>query len=127
MAANGEHPAGGREGDHANLLVNLPSGFRSPFGAFNPDLESWDIYAERMELFFTYNDIPEGKWVSALLSEVGATTYGLIRNLSYPDAPNTKTFADLVKMVKDHLYPKPLEITERYKFHQRKQKVFKSS
>ena len=50
----------------------------------------------------------------------GPTTYQLIRNLIAPDKPTDKTFAQLVKLVKDHHpHPRPSSIVARKNFHER--------
>ena len=58
---------------------------------------------------------------ATFLTVIGSSTYALLSNLLAPDKPATKSYADLVTAVKDHLNPKPLTIAERYRFHQRKQ------
>ena len=60
--------------------------------------------------------------MATLLTVVGAKTYALIKDLVAPNKPATKTFEELVKILEDHLNPKPLVISERFKFHQRNQK-----
>ena len=71
--------------------------------------------------FFTVNDVPETKKVPALLSLIGGKTYKLLKNLVAPDAPNEKTYQELVDALKAHFSPKPLQIAERYRFHKRTQ------
>ena len=62
---------------------------------FCPDSESSTAYVERVELFFTANDIPAEKKVPVFLSVVGGTTYGLLRNLLAPASPKDKSFNTL--------------------------------
>ena len=51
-------------------------------GEFNPTREDWTSYDERLELYFTANDIvAEKKQQAILLSVCGAETYRLIRDL----------------------------------------------
>ncbi len=52
---------------------------------------------------------------------VGAKTYALLSNLLAPEKPSTKTYDELVAVVKAHLDPKPLIIAERFRFYQRNQ------
>ena len=47
----------------------------------------------------------------------------MLRNLVSPAKPATKTFKDLVDVLKKHLNPTPILIAERYKFYKRNQKV----
>ena len=80
---------------------------------FNHDSESFAAYVERVELFFTANDIPAEKKVPVFLSVVGGTTYGLLRNLLAPASPKDKSFKEIVDTLKAHFEPKPLVIAER--------------
>lgn len=50
------------------------------------------------------------------------TTYQLIRNLVSPDKLTDRTFAELVKLVKDHHQPPPSSIVARKDFHTRVRK-----
>ena len=83
--------------------------------------EDFDCYIERMEQYFIANDVPEAKKVATFLSAIGAKAYELLHNLVAPDSPKDKRFNDLVKTLRAHLKPKPLVITERFKFHKRMQ------
>ena len=69
---------------------------------------------ERVELFFTANNIPAEKKVPVFLSIVGGTTYGLLRNLLAPANPKDKSFKEIVDMLKAYFEPKPLVIAERF-------------
>lgn len=88
---------------------------------FRVDEEAWDSYIERFELFISSNDIKEDKKVSIFLTTVGVKTYSLLRDLCSPAKPATKKFEELTAIIKEHLYPKPNIIAERYKFSQRNQ------
>ena len=91
-------------------------------GAFDPQVEDWTCYTERLENYFVANKIDAeaaDQRRAILLSVCGPTTYQLIRNLVQPDAPTTKSYAALVKLVKDHLSPKPSSIVARKNFHTR--------
>ena len=52
-----------------------------------------------------------------LLSGCGIATYRWIKNLTAPDKPIDKSFADLVKLVGDHYNPIPSVIVERFRFN----------
>ena len=67
-------------------------------------------------------EIPDGRKVPALLALMGGKTYSLLRNLTSPDDPATKGFDAIVKLLDNHLSPKPLVIAERFRFHKRDQK-----
>ena len=50
-----------------------------------------------------------------------ASTYQLIRDLLAPDRPNTKSFKEIVILVKEHHQPAPSFIVQRYNFNMRNQ------
>ena len=80
--------------------------------------EVWIEYVERMEMYFTANDIDDGgKKRAIFLSTAGPKVYGLIRNLLSPAKPNSKSFDELTKLVTDHMNPTPSIIVERFKFN----------
>lgn len=56
------------------------------------------------------------------MSIIGPTTYGVLKNLVQPDLPKEKRYKDLVKILLGHYMPKPLKISERFKFNKRNQK-----
>ena len=93
---------------------------------FDPETETISSYIERLEMFFTANDIAEAKQVSVLLTVVGKTTFSLLRNLLSPDLPKDKAYKDLVAALKGHFEPKPLVIAERFNFYQRRQQPSES-
>ena len=56
---------------------------------FHPSNEDWISYTERVQHYFTANDVTvEEKKRSILLSNCGATTYKLIRSLVDADRLN---------------------------------------
>ena len=67
---------------------------------FDPENEEWSAYVERMELFFEAHDVEDEKQVATLLSSVGASTYGLLRNLVQPLKPKDKDKQDSRHCVK---------------------------
>ena len=88
--------------------------------AFDPQVEDWTCHTKRLQNDFVANKIgteATEQRRAILLSVCGPTTYQLIRNLVQPDAPTDKSYADLVKLVKKHLSPKPSSIVARKQFH----------
>ena len=84
----------------------------------DPEQEEWGSYIERLEFFFTANDIEDAEKKKAiLLSSSGSKTYKLFRGLTAPAKPGDKTFAELVKLMKNHSSPKPNPIAERFRFN----------
>ena len=88
---------------------------------FKPDSEPIAAYLERVAIYFDANDIPDEKRVSVLLSIIGPKTYALLRSLTAPALPNSKSLDFLVQQLKSHYQPPPLLIAERFHFNQRNQ------
>ena len=76
-----------------------------------------------MKQYFAANEIANDRKVTASLAMMGGKTYSLLWNLSTPDDPATKAYDDIhvVKLLDNHLSPKPLVIAERFRFHNRDQ------
>ena len=82
--------------------------------AFDSKEQTWEEYCEILDQFFEANGIDDGdKQRAVLISVVGPATYKLIRNLVSPDKPSTKTYDQIVTIMKDHFDPKPSEIVQR--------------
>jgi len=87
---------------------------------FNPALEDWTSYAERLEFYFAANDVKEAEKQRAVLFSIcGAATYKLIKNLLAPAKPTEATFKDIVKLLTEHYQPKPSKVVQRYLFNSR--------
>lgn len=91
-------------------------------GSFDSAIDQWSSYKERLDQFFTANDVDSSKHVAVLLSVIGGKTYELLRTLTSPEKPAQKTFDDLCDILSKHLNPRPLIIAERFRFHKRNQK-----
>ena len=83
--------------------------------------DDWEQYKERMEQFFSANQIDGERKVAVFLTMVGPQAYSLLSDLLAPHKPATKTYDVLVATMTRHLKPKSLVIAERFKFHQRVQ------
>lgn len=90
--------------------------------AFDEACEDWITYVERVEQYFLANDVETNKKVPVLLTVIGGKTYSLLRTLTSPAKPSTKTFDEIVTILQGHLSPKPLIIAERFRFHKRDQR-----
>ena len=90
---------------------------------FNKDNDDWILYTERMEHFFGANNIKDAQRKQSLfLSSIGAECYKLLSNLLSPEKPASKSYSELVSVLKNHYQPKPSEIVERCKFNSRQRK-----
>ena len=82
--------------------------------------DDWSQYIERLGHYFSANDITDiSKQKAILLSVLSAETYTLMHNVSVPNLPGTKTYDQLVELVKDYLCPEPNIIVQRCLFNSR--------
>ena len=88
---------------------------------FLPENENVDAYLERLTAYYDANDIAAPKRVAVLLSAIGPKVYGILRSLTAPDPPKSKSLDFLTKALQNHYNPKPIIITEHYHFHLRNQ------
>ena len=86
---------------------------------FDESLEPFSNYKERLDAYFMANDTAPVKQTAILLSSIGPKMYNLLRSLTTPQLPSTKSYEELCKCLQDHLSPAPLEIVEQFKFHKR--------
>ena len=83
-------------------------------GQFDPMVDQWSSYKERLEQFYAANEVAAEKHVAVLLSVIGGPTYELLRTLTAPARPAEKTFVELCEILENHLAPRPLVIAERF-------------
>lgn len=88
---------------------------------FDIENGSWDLYCERLEMYFNANSVEKDKQLSTLIAVVGDQCYELMTNLASPKKPSELTFTELVALVQKHLKPKPSIMAERYRFRLRRQ------
>lgn len=88
---------------------------------FNVRSGNWTMYVERAEMFFQVNKVSETLWLPTLIAAMGDEAYELLSNLTSPEKPCAKTYAAVIKLMAEHLQPKPSFMAERYRFRQRRQ------
>ena len=72
----------------------------SSISEFQGNAEGWTSYIERLDCYFTANDVATDKKRQALLLACsGPTTYSLIRSLAAPHKPTEVPYKDLVEFV----------------------------
>jgi len=82
--------------------------------------DDWTQYVERLNHYFSANEITDaGKKRDILLSVCGKTAYKLLQDLLAPELPGSKSYDELIRILKDHQEPKPSEILQRFKFNVR--------
>ncbi|XP_076301806.1 uncharacterized protein LOC143219883 [Lasioglossum baleicum] len=115
---------GGNVGSAISEMATIDSKIKLEFELGKDD---WETFVERLELYFTANNVNDSKKKAAiLLTRVSADTYKLARNLCHPAKLKDKEYDDVVKIISDHLCPKPSEPMERCKFYAAKQAVTES-
>ena len=95
---------------------------RPPFDQFDAESEDIESYLERLQEYFTAYDIEDNednaaKGRAILLTSTGSNCFRVLEDLAFPDTPNTKTFAQLETLLREHFKPTRLKIAERYRFH----------
>ena len=95
---------------------------RPHFDQFDAESEDIESYLERLQEYFTAYDIEDdednaAKRRAILLTSTGSNCFRVLKDLAFPDAPNTKTFDQLATLLREHFKPTPLKISERYRFH----------
>ena len=95
---------------------------RPPFDQLDAESEDIESYLERLQEYFTAYDIKDdednaAKRQAILLTSIGSNCFRVLKDLAFPDAPNTKTFDQLTTLLRKHFKRTRLKIAERYRFH----------
>ncbi|XP_074036596.1 uncharacterized protein [Leptinotarsa decemlineata] len=94
------------------------------FFEFNPENDEWEIYVERLGQHYVANQVTEEKVkVAILLSSVSQTTFKLLKDLSFPDTPQSKSFERLNTLLKKQFSSSRGIWRERRKFYEMTQGV----
>lgn len=93
---------------------------------FYGDGDDWNVYYERLEQFFSVNDIPEDKRSAFLISVIGSYTYKTLRDLCHPVLPKDKPFEELCEQLRRQFSPQISVFRERSKFYNSKQEAFEN-
>ena len=87
---------------------------------FNVTNDDCDIYVERVKLFLKANAVKNDMKVATFLTIMGNEAYKKLRTLCAPEPAETKSFDELVQIMRDKgAKPKPTEIAARYIFQNR--------
>ncbi|XP_014205124.1 uncharacterized protein K02A2.6-like [Copidosoma floridanum] len=79
-----------------------------------------EIFVERLDIMFMARETKDNKKAAILLTRLDEDAYKLITNLCAPAKPVTKDYAALIKIMGDHLAPKPSQAMERCTFNMAK-------
>ncbi|XP_077508775.1 uncharacterized protein LOC144120249 [Amblyomma americanum] len=88
---------------------------------YDPKVQNFDSYLERLEHFASANEVSEAKKLSVFLTVLGAEAYEVLKNLVVPALPGEKTFAEIKILLKNHYSPQTSVIAERCRFNRRVQ------
>ena len=83
---------------------------------YDPRLETFDIYVQRVKIHFAANGVADGKKKYVFLNSLGHKHFNLLANLMSPDLPESKSFNELVQILTK---PTTSIIAERYTLVQR--------
>jgi len=102
----------------------LATKMASPPVRFEQYTETEDIkeYFERLKLFLDVNGVNDEQKVPRVLSDIGARTYAVLKNLLAPSTPKDSSVATIKEKLIDYYKPKPPVISQRYIFQQQEQK-----
>ena len=90
-------------------LIMASFGLIGRIDPFDETIKSWWNYVERLKQYVKANEVDNTKKVSSLLTLVGGKTYSLLRDLTFPDKPSTKTYDQLTQLLnKTICRPSPL-------------------
>ena len=89
---------------------------------YNPELERFSTYVERLRLYFEANNIPENRRVPVFLTVIGTKNYSLLSDFYSPDKPKDKDLEELITTLQSHFDPPLIVIAERFHFYKRDQR-----
>ena len=81
--------------------------------------EEFEVYIERLNCLFEARETDDAKKGVILLSLIGSDTYNIARNLTAPELPSKKSYADLVTLLTNYFNPKVNVVAQRFRFHKR--------
>jgi hypothetical protein len=93
----------------------------SKLSEFNVKDGNWQSYCDRLDMYFTVNNVKEELKLPTLIAFMGEEAYELLVNLASPRKPAELTLEEVKKVMLSHLQPSPSFLAERYKFRQRRQ------
>jgi len=87
------------------------------FAEFDESVETWSCYIERLKAYFLLHDvIDDQKKQAAIVSLMGAKTYGILRSIVIPRKPEQLTFDEIVTKIDEHVSPAPNKYIMRSEF-----------
>lgn len=85
---------------------------------FNPNVESWNLWKERLDIHFCeINCTEENVKKSILLKSIGAVAYKVLHSLCSPASPVSKKLSEICEILDTQYKPPTIVFSERKKFH----------
>ena len=94
----------------------------SSIGNYDEKVESWENYEIRLQAWMLVNGFSsDDKKRSALIAEIGAATFAILKDLAFPSQVLDKSFDDLLSLLRQHYRLSSTPMVNRLKLHERKQ------
>lgn len=89
---------------------------------YDENNESFSSYLQRLQNYITLKGVTSATVkVQIFLNCIGPKYYQVLKNITAPDSPESKSYDDLVKLLKNHIAPEPGEVAQQHKFCLRQQ------
>lgn len=80
----------------------------------------FDIFMDRLELYFQLNNTPEEMKIKILIIALDEDIYTYLRHACYPELPMEKTFGEITDLLRQCASPKKSVYRARYEFYNAK-------
>lgn len=92
------------------------------FETFDINNGDWESYKERFMYFLTAHGVIDSvKQKAVFCASCGSDLYNLVKSLVFPTTVGQATLSEIERKLNEHFSPRPNEIVESFKFHNRKQ------
>lgn len=89
--------------------------------------ESFSSYLQRLQNYITLKGVTnEQTKLQIFLNCIGPKHYQILKNITAPSTPESKSYDDLVKILGNHIAPEPGEVAQQHKFCLRTQHEYES-
>jgi hypothetical protein len=96
--------------------------YTSSIGPYNSEKELWENYEVRLAAWLAVNGIENAaKKSAALIAEIGPEAFAILKDLSFPAAVTTKTYDELLGLLRAHFKNTRTPMAGRLNLHNRKQ------
>ena len=88
---------------------------------FDEAKNNWCRWLKRLEGAFKIFKIQGDEKLQYLLHYMGPDAYDILCDKTSPAEPDSKTYKEIIEIMKSHWSPEPLEIAENFRFRKREQ------